>query len=305
MNKGIYFATFTALLWGFLAIAIKVALNSLPPVTVSWLRFVIAFLILAVYYLISKPEKLKILAKPPKFAVFAGIALGLNYLGYIWGVDFTTPSIGQIFIQTGPVLLAISGFIFFKEKVILRQGIGLLLVVLGMVIYYQEQILNIAGGFNQYKMGVVFTLFGALSWAVYAVFQKMAVRKHDPMQLNLVIFGIPMLYFLPMVDFTQLTELTLNEWLIMIFLGLNTLGAYGSLAYALKYLETNKISAIVTLNPLITFVVMAILSKKGVSWISSEKFTFITILGAFIVILGVLLTVIKKKSGKTLTKSVS
>lgn len=294
MNKGIYFATFTALLWGFLAIAIKVALDVLPPVTVSWLRFSIAFAFLSGFYLFRKPSRLKILAKPPKYAVFAGIALGLNYLGFIWGIDYTSPSIGQIFIQIGPVLLAVSGFIVFREKVSVRQAIGLTLVVIGMLLYYQEQIIHIAGGLRNYKLGVLLIIFGGIMWAVYAVFQKLAVREYNPMQLNLILFGIPMLYFLPLLDFSPITQLSMNGWLLIIFLGLNTLGAYGSLAYALKYLEANKISVIITLNPLITFGVMALLGNIGVSWIEAETFSFLTILGALIVISGVVLTVMRK-----------
>lgn len=295
MNKGIYFASFAALLWGFLAIAVKVALDLVSPITVSWLRFVIAFFILFIYYLLQKPSGLNILKRPPKLAIFAGIALGLNYLGFIFGIQYTTPSIAQVFIQAGPVMLAIAGFVFFKEKIFFRQGIGLLVVVLGMTVFYYEQILNIAGGLNAYKLGVLFVLFGALSWAVYAIIQKVAVQKYDPMELNLVIFGVPMLYFLPIVEFEQLGVLTLNQWLLMVFLGLNTLGAYGSMAYALKHLEANKISVILTLNPLITFVTMALLAKNGVSWIAHENFTLLTILGAAIVISGVILTVYKKK----------
>ena len=106
MNKGIYYASFTALLWGFLAIAIKMSLNDLPPLTVSWVRFVIAFLMLSGYYLHVDRNNFSILKRMPRFGLFAGICLGLNYLGFISGIHYTSPSIGQIFIQTGPVLLA-------------------------------------------------------------------------------------------------------------------------------------------------------------------------------------------------------
>lgn len=295
MNKGIYFASFTALLWGFLAIALKVSLNDLPPISVTWFRFVIAFITLAAYYLIFDRQKLKIIKKPPLFAIIAAVCLGFNYIGFIAGLNLTSPSIGQVFIQTGPVLLAVSGFIIFREHLHLRQAIGLLIVVIGLVVFYHEQIVKLAGGLKELKLGVLLVLFGALSWTCYAIFQKMAVKKHNPMQLNLVLFGLPALLLTPFVAFDKFSMLNTGDWLLLIFLGLNTLGAYGSLAYALKYLEANKISVIITLNPMITFVVMAILSKKQVSWIQAETFTTITIVGALTVLSGVLLTVIKKR----------
>jgi drug/metabolite transporter (DMT)-like permease len=296
MNKGIYFASFAALLWGFLAIAIKVSLDTLPPLTISWFRFAVAFSFLALYYVLFDYKKLRMLKKPPRLAMIAGICLGFNYIGFIYGVHYTSPSIGQVFIQTGPVLLAISGFVFFKEKLSFRQSIGLVVVVLGLSIFYKEQILTLAGGLSVYKKGVLFVLFGAFSWAGYAIAQKIAVRSYHPMQLNLVIFGLPALAFLPFVAFDKFSGLSTNDWLLLVYLGLNTLGAYGSLAYALKYLEASKISVIVTLNPLITFALMAYLSYKEVSWIAAEKFTLISIIGALTVLSGVVLTVVRKKS---------
>lgn len=302
MNKGIYFAAFTALLWGFLAIALKVSLNDLPPVTVTWFRFIIAFVLLFIYYLFINKRKINIIAKPPLFAIIAGICLGLNYIGFITGIHYTTPGIGQVFIQTGPVMLAITGFVFFKEKVTLRQGFGLLILILGMFVFYREKIIVLSGGLEKYKTGVLWTLFGAFCWLFYAIFQKKAVVNHNPMQLNLILFLIPSIYLLPWVKFNQLAALTTGDWFILLFLGLNTLGAYGSLAYALKYLEANKISVIIILNPLITFVVLAFLKWRNVSWIKHEEFSFLTITGALIVLTGAILTVFQKQRSTSIAQ---
>jgi drug/metabolite transporter (DMT)-like permease len=295
MNKGVYFAALTALLWGFLAIALKVVLYELPPVTVSWFRFSLSFSMLLIYYLIFDRSKTVILSKPPVYALLAGVFIGINYIGFIVGIHYTTPNISQIFIQAGPVLLAVSGFIIFKEKVIVRQGIGLLVVLFGMAIFYHETIIVLADGLKDYKTGVLWVLLGAVAWAAYAVFQKKAVLKHNPMQLNLILFGLPSIYLLPFVDFSGFSELSSMGWYMLIFAGLNTLASYGFLSYALKYLEANKISVVITLNPLLTIALMAILSYKNVSWIKAETITTMTILGALTVISGVILVVMRKK----------
>lgn len=304
MNKGIYFASFTALLWGFLAIALKISLYAVSPITVTWFRFTIAFITLLIYYLIFDRKKISLLAHPPKLALIAAVFLTFNYLGFITGIHLTSPIIGQIFIQTGPMMLAISGFIIFKEKVNIRQAIGLVIVSLGMLIFYNEQILNIAGGLKEYKLGVLVIVLGALSWVGYSISNKFAVRKYHPMQLNLIIFGLPSLLLLPWVDFGSIAKFHYPNVLIALFLGLNTLGAYGALAYAFKYLEANKISVIITLNPLITFILMAWLSNKQVSWIKPETFSLITIMGALTVLTGVILTVLKKNKLKVSRKAI-
>ena len=56
--KGVIFASITAFFWGFLAIALKVAAGIMDPVTIVWFRFVVAFTILFVYYIIVNPSYL-------------------------------------------------------------------------------------------------------------------------------------------------------------------------------------------------------------------------------------------------------
>ena len=81
------------------------------------------------------------------------------------------------------------------------------------------------------------------------------------------------------------------HWVLLIYLGLNTVLAYGSLAMAIKLTEATRVSVIITLNPIITFVTMAILSRMQVSWIEPETFSLISILGALSVLGGAILVI--------------
>jgi drug/metabolite transporter (DMT)-like permease len=201
--KGVLYAIITAILWGVLAIVLKVSLKGLTPVDITWFRFFLAFVSLASYYIIRKPYYLRILKKPPLLLIIATICLAVNYYGFIEGVNLTTPSVAQVFIQIGPVLLAVSGFMFFNEKVNWRQITGLFLVLLGLFIFYREQIHTIVIGKGTWQTGVIWVIIAALTWAVYSVLLKMLVLKHPPMQLNLVIFGLPVLLYLPFIHFSH------------------------------------------------------------------------------------------------------
>jgi drug/metabolite transporter (DMT)-like permease len=295
MNKGVLYATFTAILWGFLAVALKIVLHELPPITVSWFRFALSFCVLFIYFLIRNKGKTAIIIRPPLLAIAAGISLGLNYIGFITGIHLTNPNIGQIFIQAGPVLLAVAGFVLFNERLTLRQAMGFIIVLLGMIIFYQEKIEVMAGGHADYKAGVLWILFGAICWASYAVFQKKAVLKHNPMQLNLILFGLPTIALFPFVKFSGIAELSVLGWAMLLFVGFNTLASYTALAYALKYIEASTISVIITLNPLITMVIIALLSAAGSTWIEPDTYSVIMLLGTFTVLAGVVLVVWKKR----------
>jgi drug/metabolite transporter (DMT)-like permease len=294
--KGIVYAIITAVLWGVLAIALKVSLTGLTPADITWFRFIMAFSVLAIYYGLKKPGYLTILRRPPCLLIIATLCLAFNYYGFIVCVNLTSPSVAQIFIQLGPVLLAVAGFVFFHEKATWRQAVGILLVIIGLVVFYYEQ-MNFAFQNNGiWKAGIIWVLMAALGWAIYSVLLKILVQKYPPVQLNLVIFGLPALLYLPFVRFGHFANLGVVSWLILLFLGLNTLIAYGLLSLAIRYIEANKVSAIIILNPLLTFVLMGIIGHYNVTWISHERYTLVTIIGALTVLIGAILTILKKKT---------
>jgi drug/metabolite transporter (DMT)-like permease len=297
-TKGIIYACVTAFFWGFLAIALKVAVQKVDPVTIVWFRFFIAFIILLGWQLYRQPSSLKILIKPPLLLVLAAISLSWNYLGFMLGINYTTPSNAQLFIQFGPLTLALAGFLIFKEKLSRRQMIGFFVALAGFAFFYRDQLLAFFDGKEQYNLGVFFTLSGALAWAAYATMQKKLVTVHPGQTLNLFLFGFPSVIYLPFINLAPVLQLHWTWWLLILFLGANTFIAYSSLAQALKYIEANKVSVIIFLNPIITFITMGILTSLEVSWISHERFSLATIFGAALVISGAFLIVKKRKARK-------
>jgi drug/metabolite transporter (DMT)-like permease len=296
--KGILYAIIVAVLWGMLAIALKVSLGHLTPSDITWFRFFLAFIVLAGYYFVKKPYYLRIFKKPPLLLILATICLAANYYGFIKGVNLTTPSIAQVFIQLGPVLLAVAGFTIFHEKASWRQVVGLLLVVTGLLFFYREQLHLIVTDKRAWQAGIVWVIVGAVTWAAYSILLKVLVLKYPPMQLNLFIFGLPVLLYLPFVNFSHFLQLDIIGWLILLFLGLNTLFAYGLLSMAIQYIEANKVSVILVLNPLLTFALMAIISSTGATWIKHEHYTLATLMGALVALAGAILTILRKNRSR-------
>ncbi|MCK7582114.1 MAG: EamA family transporter [Chromatiales bacterium] len=151
--RGIIYAVITAILWGTLAIVLKVSLSDLTPADITWFRFVMAFVVLAVYYYYRKPAYLRILKRPPRFAHHCYPVPGIKLLWLYSGAQLTSPSVAQIFIQLGPVILAISGFAFFHEKISARQIVGLFIVIAGLAIYYREQTHLLSSGGANWSRG--------------------------------------------------------------------------------------------------------------------------------------------------------
>lgn len=294
--KGIFYTLITVLLWGVLAIALKVALHVIDSPTIVWFRFSLAFSGMVIWLAFRSPKELKILYKPTGLIVISSLALAWNYIGFMLGIQYTSPSNAQVAIQAGPVLLAVSGVVFFHEKMSRLQLFGFVLAIVGFWIFYSQHRSAAAGHESQYTKGMLITLSGAVAWAVYSTLQKKLVLKYSVSTLNVFIFGLPVLLYLPFVNFNSLAGLSLGYWMLLVFLGANTLISYACLSLALKYLEAGKVSIIIVLNPIITFILMGVLTWLQVSWIDGEHFSVLSVTGAFIALGGAILVVRKRKA---------
>ena len=298
-TKGIIYAIVTAFFWGFLAIALKIANRKVDPVTIVWFRFFVAFIMLSAWLIFKNRDSFSLLVRPPLLLVFAALALSWNYMGYMLGIHYTTPSNAQLFIQSGPLILATAGFVLFKEQLKARQLLGFLVAIFGFFFFYRDQLSAFFESQGSYRTGILFTISGAVAWSIYAILQKKLVLKHPVDSLNLFLFGLPAILYLPFVKITPLFDLHWSWWLLLVFLGINTLVAYTCMANALKYTEANKVSIILILNPMITFIVMGILTELNVSWIKHERFSLVTLLGATIVFAGAILVVSRSSKRKS------
>jgi drug/metabolite transporter (DMT)-like permease len=125
--------------------------------------------------------------------------------------------------------------------------------------------------------------------------QKNLILNYSVGTLNVFIFGLPVILFLPFADFASLTQLSLGYWILLVFLGANTLISYGCLSLALKYLEAGKVSIMLILNPIITFIAMGVFTWLQVSWIAPEHFSVLSVTGGLIALFGAILVVRKKR----------
>lgn len=296
-TKGILSVTFTALLWGILAIAIKIAFQFIDTTTMVWFRFAFASVFLLIYFVITKPRELLIVKKFPIKLLFAGLCLGLNYIGFANGLDFTSPSTAQVVIQLGPISLALVGILIFKEQFNKKQLVGFILAFVGLVLFYFNQ-LKVFASPDTYNKGFLWIIFAAFCWVIYAVFQKRLVEKHHPQLLNLFIYLIPALLFTPATDFSVFQKLDVSQWLLMIFLGANTLLAYGFLAIAFKHTQAYKVSIIITLNPIITIATMQLLYHFSFDFIQGEKLSYLSATGAIMLIGGAVIAIFFSSKNK-------
>lgn len=283
----------TALLWGFLPIILKIALNQFSAGTIACFRFFFAFIVLYLILSVKGSQPSRFLKKPPLLGILAGTSLAANYFGMTESVNLSSPSNAAILIQLAPVILVIVGVTFFKERVNWQQFLGFVIAALGFSLFYFDQLGN-AKDIELYSSATAYIVFAAVVWVLYISCQKVLSRTYSAQMLNLLVYGVAALALVSKVQWTEFSGIGWHGWTLLVVLGVNTLFAYGALAEAVKYIPLTVISPVITLNPLITLSAMLVLPQFTDGLLVPETIGTGGYIGAVIAVTGVVLVLAKK-----------
>ena len=288
--RGILLSLVTALLWGVLPIFLKITLQGFHAGTISWFRFVFAFLLLAGILQWKEHKPLDILRKPPWMGIVGGACLSANYYWVTVAVDLSGPSNMAVLIQTASIFLVLVGVFVFHEHLTLRQVLGMFVAGVGLFLFFHDQQGRILETGDYFYANFLIVL-AALVWVGYMVSQKFLSRQYGAQSLNLLVYAVATLTLIGGVEWADFTHAGLTAWLSLIFCGFNTLLAYGTLAEAVKYIPLALISVIISLNPLITLWGMKILPEIGFAGLQADPIKSLGYFGGAIAVTGVALVV--------------
>ena len=287
---GVLLSMVTALLWGILPIILKISLQDFSAGTIAWFRFASAFIILWIFLFFQGYRPLEIFKKPPWMGIFGGICLAANYFWVTIGVDISGPSNMAVLIQTATVFLVLAGVIVFRERLSLRQILGIFIVAAGLIIFFLDQKSRIAMN-REYYFSDFLIIMAAIVWVGYMISQKFLNQNYGAQSLNLLVYAIATIILLGTVEWHEFILAGLNTWLALACCGINTLLAYGALAEAVKYIPLSIISVIISLNPLITLLAMKILPATGFANLQPDPVGIMGYWGGAIAVTGVTLVV--------------
>lgn len=285
---GLSLSLVTVFLWGILPIALKVTLQALDVYTIIWFRFSMSFVLLAIYLYKQKklPNLAQLSSNSKKLLAIVIIFLASNYLGFMQGLALTAPANAEIIIQLATVLLGFGGLVIFKERYTLQQWIGVSVLTLGFLLFFNAQLTNLITAHGQYLLGSGLLVLGAVAWAIYALAQKQLLQSLSSSNIMLIIYGGCALLFTPIAKINTLFTLNPLHLGMLLFCGLNTLIAYGAFAESLAHWEASRVSAVLALAPIVTLISVWLVANIFPNLIPPEHITIIGIVGAFLVVTG-------------------
>lgn len=284
---GLALSLLAVFLWGILPIALKISLQTVDVYTLTWFRFFLSFVLLAIY-LASRNQLPKIgnLRSPTiKLLAIAIVGLAINYLLFVQGLAQTSANNAEVLIQIAPVAFGIGAIAIFKERYTIKQWLGLGVLTLGFIIFFHQQV-NILTDPKNYLIGSSLLVIAAIAWAIYALAQKQLLQKLSSAQIMLFIYGGCTLIFTPVTRPQIILSISPLHLGAILFCGLNTLIAYGAFAEALEHWEASKVSAVLAITPIVTLIAVWLVSSLLPTLIPPENLTLLAILGAILVVTG-------------------
>ncbi len=275
---------FAVTAWGASFVATKIALDSVSPVTIVWLRFTIGIIIMGIIVVFRKQLIFPRLKDLAYFAIlgFIGITFHqwLQSNGLITAQATTTAWI----VATTPIFIALLGWLVLNEKMKWDAALGIMIAAFGVVMVITK------GDWNSLFMGQFGTsgdlliLISAPNWAVFSVLSRKGIQNHDAalMTLFVMIFGWVGTTILLFSDpgLREIKSLSQNGWWAVIFLGVAATGlAYAFWYDGLENLPVSRVGVFLYLEPVVTMLIA--------NTLLGESFLMITLLGGITILLGV------------------
>jgi drug/metabolite transporter (DMT)-like permease len=295
---GLALALTTAVCWGLLPIALKLTLTGMDAWTLTWYRFTTAAVVLGAFLAWRRrlPLRSPLTRRGWWLYAVALLCLVANYVGYLVSLDLTSPTVAQVLIQLAPVLLLFGGLVVFHERFAPLQWAGFALLLTGLAVFFHDRLAEVFAIGTRLGLGVVVMLFAALAWAAYALAQKQLLTQLASEQVLFLVYlgAVPLL--LPPAHLAQVLALDGLQLGMLAFCCANTVIAYGCFAEALEHWEVSRVSAVVTLAPIVT-----VLGVQAAAWLwpqaaPAEALSGWNILGAALVVAGSMTTALGARS---------
>jgi drug/metabolite transporter (DMT)-like permease len=285
-------------MWGFLPIALGRLLEQMGALTITWYRFLVAGLVLALPVLRSRGLA-PVVADRRSILPLLGVAtagLVTNYLLFVLSLHYVPPSAAQVIIQLAPMCLLLGSLLVFRERFVAVQRAGLAVLLAGLVLFFHNDLPALRTGESPLIPGLALLLGAAVAWGSYALAQKQLLRTMSSPSIMMAIYLGSAVVLLPFARPADVAALDRTGLGLLAFLSLNTLAAYGCFSEALQHLEASRVSLVMALTPLATISAVTLGARVLPSLITAESIDAPSLVGAALVVAGSMLGALGRKA---------
>ncbi|AVP47742.1 MULTISPECIES: DMT family transporter [Bacillus] len=288
---GAIYLSLAASIWGGMYVVSKYVLDFIPPLTLVWLRFIIAFVVLyGILKLAEKKQKKKVTIRKKDWLLFAWI----GFIGYFIsitcqfiGTKLSDAHTGSLVTSATPAFMVIFAALILKEKLTARRLLSTIIATIGVIIVIGWDI-----EIGSYFIGTIILVGAAITWALLSIYVKIASARFSSLVITTYAIFFSLFFITPfMIWELQAASIgTVNTYVILgvLYLGIvSTAGAFFLWNKGLELLDASIGSLFFFFQPIVGSLLGWLLLNET---LNSNFF-----IGGILIICSVFITTFEKK----------
>lgn len=283
--------TLAASIWGGMYVVSKYVLNFVPPLTLVWLRYIVAFVVLfIVLKRVEAKNKKEVALGQKDWPLLAWI----GFIGYFLSISFqflgtklSDAHTGALITSATPAFIIIFARFVLGEKFTARKVVSLLLATIGVVI-----VIGWDTHTGSYFWGSIILVGAAITWALLSVYVKLASNTLSSLTITTYAIMFALVFTTPaMLWELQSNEVYFQSTLIILgilYLGIvSTAGAFFLWNKGLELMDAGIGSLFFFFQPLV---------GSFLGWLLlNEKLNLNFFIGGAFILAGVLIATVQNK----------
>jgi drug/metabolite transporter (DMT)-like permease len=255
------------LVWGTTYLAIRIALETVPPMLMAAFRWMTAGAgILAV--LTAKGEPLPSRSTYGSMAVLGVLLIGFGNGCVVWAEQTVPSGLTAVLVAAVPFwMVGVDRFMPKPDPLSARRITGLIVGFAGIVLLVWPELR--AGTRDAFLVGVVFTQIACIGWAIGSSYARRRARTENVLAaaaLQMLFGGISMLVLGTLLNEwgrLAFTPRTLSAVAYLVVAG--SVAGFSAYAYALKHLPVATVSLYAYINPVIAVLLGTVILGEPLS----------------------------------------
>jgi len=270
----------------FTPIAARFAVNEIPPLTLAFLRFSIACVLLTVIFLYRKNSYSIDKKDYFRFLILGALVIPINQFCFLKGVSMSSASHSGVIYSATPLFAYIISIGLKSEKFNFRKLSVIIMSILGIFVIFYENLIKIKTSDSNVFWGDVLLVCAVMSWAAYLTLSSDMVHKYGAVKTSTVSFTIGLIMYIPVflldVKNLDLSRISFLGGLAFFHLAiLVSFGSYFIFTYSTKLISVSSLTTSLNSSPIVTILFSSVLLN--------EELSLYFIIGAVITITGVFL----------------
>jgi drug/metabolite transporter (DMT)-like permease len=249
------------LIWGTTYLGIRIALETIPPLLMAAMRWIVAGGLLI---LVLKLRGVRMPQRPewPALAVLGILLLGFGNGAVVWAEQTVPSGLTAVLVATSPFwMVGIDALMPDGERLTLRRMFGLILGFCGIVMLVWPEI-RVGEGGRTFLGGVISAQVACVGWAVGSSYARRRGRGHAREENVLASAAFEMLFggiallavALLMHETTRLVFSPRSAGALLYLTFVGAIAGFSAYAYALKHLPVATVSLYAYVNPIIAVI---------------------------------------------------